>query len=277
MKRKAKSARIIATVLLVFAAVLPTIPLAHATTFPASGGLMFVDPQDNSFPPPYMTVGSTFDVNISLFNITGIAGIEFYVTWDPTLLNCTNMTEVVYHKWTPSADWGNIQSVRFIYNNTGGYAYYAQLWGDLSVAREGGYAPGNITTTTNPPNGTQTVATLTMMVVKLPTMAEGSLSCPLNITVAKVGDMDANSIINSDLGIGNPPQSGTYTIKFRIPADINGDGSVNILDAILFENYFGMQQGEPGWNANADINPDGKINILDLIMVAENFGKNSSS
>jgi hypothetical protein len=116
-----------------------------------------------------------------------------------------------------------------------------------------------------------------MMVVKLPTMAEGSLSCPLNITVAKVGDMDANSIINSDLGIGNPPQSGTYTIKFRIPADINGDGSVNLLDAIWLGNYFGMQQGDPGWNANADISPDGKIDILDLIIVAENFGKSSSS
>jgi hypothetical protein len=277
MKRKAMSSRIVATALLIFVAVLPTIPLAHATTFPESGGLMFVDPQDNSFPPPYMTVGSTFDINITLFNITGIAGIQFYVTWDPTLLNCTNMTEVVYHKWTPSAHWGNIQSIRLEYNNTGGYADYGQLWGDLSAAREDGYAPGNITTTTNPPNGTQTVATLTMMVVKLPTMAEGSLSCPLNITVAKVGDMDANSIINSDLGIGNPPQSGTYTIKFRIPADINGDGSVNLLDAIWLGNYFGMQQGDPGWNANADISPDGKIDILDLIIVAENFGKSSSS
>jgi hypothetical protein len=277
MKRKAMSSRIVATALLIFVAVLPTIPLAHATTFPESGGLMFVDPQDNSFPPPYMTVGSTFDINITLFNITGIAGIQFYVTWDPTLLNCTNMTEVVYHKWTPSAHWGNIQSIRLEYNNTGGYADYGQLWGDLSAAREDGYAPGNITTTTNPPNGTQTVATLTMMVVKLPTMAEGSLSCPLNITVAKVGDMDANSIINTGLGIGNPPQSGTYTIKFRIPADINGDGSVNILDAVQLGNYFGMQQGDPEWNANADISPDGKIDILDLIIVAENFGKSSSS
>lgn len=67
------------------------------------------------------------------------------------------------------------------------------------------------------------------------------------------------------------------TIEVRIPGDITGDGSVNVLDAIKFGNYFGLQQGDPGWNASADMNLDGKINILDFIILGQYFGKSGSS
>lgn len=191
-----------------------------ATAFPPSGGLVFVDPQNNHFSTSDMTVGSTFDINVKISNVTGIAGIEFILEWDPSLLNCTKITEVVFHQWTPVESWDNIWSIWLRKNNTGGYAEYAQLWQDNLIAVADGYAPGNITTTTNPPDGAQTVATLTMMVLKLPTLAEGSLSCPLNITLAIVGDLDGNAIIHSAHGIGNAPQSGTYTITYS-PGDVH--------------------------------------------------------
>jgi PKD repeat protein len=65
-------------------------------------------------------------------------------------------------------------------------------------------------------------------------------------------------------------------IEVRIPGDINGDGSVSVLDAIRFGTYFGLRYGDAGWSADADINRDGKVNILDVIMVAQNFGKSAS-
>jgi nitrous oxidase accessory protein NosD len=56
-----------------------------------------------------------------------------------------------------------------------------------------------------------------------------------------------------------------------IPGDINGDGTVNILDAIALSNSFLATPGKPKWNPNADINKDNAVNILDAIILANHF------
>jgi len=53
--------------------------------------------------------------------------------------------------------------------------------------------------------------------------------------------------------------------------DLNGDGSVNVLDLILVGNSFG-ESGEPGW-ITADVNSDGSVNVLDMILVGNYFGE----
>ncbi|RLI39315.1 hypothetical protein DRO69_14425, partial [Candidatus Bathyarchaeota archaeon] len=58
-----------------------------------------------------------------------------------------------------------------------------------------------------------------------------------------------------------------------IPGDINGDGVVNYLDAILLGAAFGSKPGDPRWNPNADINGDETVNYLDAIILGANFGK----
>jgi PKD repeat protein len=55
--------------------------------------------------------------------------------------------------------------------------------------------------------------------------------------------------------------------------DINGDGVVNILDAILMANAFNSKQGDSNWNPNADLNSDNVVNILDAIILANHFGQ----
>ena len=52
-----------------------------------------------------------------------------------------------------------------------------------------------------------------------------------------------------------------------ITTDINGDGSVNILDLILIASELGNE----GTNLAADVSGDGVVNILDLILVAGMF------
>ena len=54
------------------------------------------------------------------------------------------------------------------------------------------------------------------------------------------------------------------------PADINGDGSINVLDLIDLLLCFG-QPGVPECEAE-DINGDGTVNVLDLIEVLVLFG-----
>ena len=54
-------------------------------------------------------------------------------------------------------------------------------------------------------------------------------------------------------------------IKPPNPADVNGDGMVNILDLTIVAQGFGTNSLE------ADINGDGFVNILDLVFVADQF------
>lgn len=93
--------------------------------------------------------------------------------------------------------------------------------------------------------------------------------CPQNYT------MTANATILVDNNPGDNTLSGGI-VEVRIPGDINGDGSVDVLDAIQFGNYFGLQQEDMGWNAGADMNLDGKVSILDFIILAHYFGRNGS-
>ena len=51
------------------------------------------------------------------------------------------------------------------------------------------------------------------------------------------------------------------------PADVNGDGVVNILDLVSVAAQFGKQ----GQNLTEDVNGDGAVNILDLVWVAAIF------
>jgi phospholipase C len=62
-------------------------------------------------------------------------------------------------------------------------------------------------------------------------------------------------------------------VYVRIPGDVDGDGTVNILDAIILGNSFFAKPGSSNWNANADVNGDGVVNILDAIILANHFGQ----
>ena len=57
------------------------------------------------------------------------------------------------------------------------------------------------------------------------------------------------------------------TSSDKTNGDINGDGSVNVLDLVVIASKLGNQ----GQNLEADVNRDGVINILDLILVAGMF------
>jgi hypothetical protein len=57
-----------------------------------------------------------------------------------------------------------------------------------------------------------------------------------------------------------------------IPGDLNADGVVNILDAVVLSDAFNSVPGTSSWNANADINGDNVVNILDAIILANHFG-----
>jgi len=59
--------------------------------------------------------------------------------------------------------------------------------------------------------------------------------------------------------------------KAAVPGDINGDGVVDISDAILASHAFGSATGNPDYNPAVDLNSDGYVDIFDMLMLAKNF------
>ena len=55
----------------------------------------------------------------------------------------------------------------------------------------------------------------------------------------------------------------------RRPADIDGDGTVGILDMILVSRAFGLFTADKPGDSYEDINGDGIVNITDLVLVAQ--------
>ncbi|MGA3191840.1 MAG: NosD domain-containing protein [Candidatus Bathyarchaeia archaeon] len=68
-----------------------------------------------------------------------------------------------------------------------------------------------------------------------------------------------------------PDNTCSSWVAVTIPGDVNGDFTINILDAITLSNAFLTTPSSAKWNPNADINGDNLVNILDAIILANNF------
>ena len=62
-----------------------------------------------------------------------------------------------------------------------------------------------------------------------------------------------------------PDLDGEIYLKTKNPADVNGDGVINVLDLVQVANGFGKSTPDP--------NGDGIVNILDLVFVARQFSQ----
>ena len=82
-------------------------------------------------------------------------------------------------------------------------------------------------------------------------------------------NLGTNTVQVSAAGIERPVTfyAISDTESLPIEADVNNDGSVNILDLVVIASNLGNQ----GQNLEADVNRDGVVNILDLISVAGRF------
>ena len=58
-----------------------------------------------------------------------------------------------------------------------------------------------------------------------------------------------------------------------IMGDVNGDRTVNILDAVVLALAWGGEPGLPQWNVAADLNHDDVVNVEDGVRIGLNWGK----
>ncbi len=62
-------------------------------------------------------------------------------------------------------------------------------------------------------------------------------------------------------------------VQVRILGDVNGDGSVDVMDLSTVSLAYGSYAGEPNYNPLADLNQDGLVDMRDLTTVARNLGQ----
>ena len=88
-------------------------------------------------------------------------------------------------------------------------------------------------------------------------------------------DVRGNPLNNLSIHTHIPTlQSRGVTVEFddqapTVTADLNSDGSVDILDLVAVAAQF----GNTGTNLPADLNSDGRVDILDIVLVAGMFGE----
>ena len=75
----------------------------------------------------------------------------------------------------------------------------------------------------------------------------------------------ASGLVNTEHALPNLDGEMYLRVKPKNPADVNGDGVVNIVDLTLVAQRFGTN------SLKGDVNGDGVVNVFDLVFVANQF------
>jgi len=197
--------------ILLIAAIVATFHVCSARN--TSSATVFVDPPQSILTGA--TVGTKFQVNVTVANITSLIGAQLKLSWNTTLLNCTGLQENLYHTVTPADSWSNINVVKLSINKTEGSLLYAVTFYDNAAATDAGYAPINITTNNYPLEGKLAFAVVNFTVAKAPPT---NMYYDSNFTLSQVvlGDVQANEIPSNNLNgyykIYGPPETLTNSV-----------------------------------------------------------------
>ena len=85
------------------------------------------------------------------------------------------------------------------------------------------------------------------------------------VTLPEEVQSAANGLVNTEHAVLNIDGDIFLKVETANPADLNGDGIVNILDLILVAQAMGTDKPE------ADVNGDSVVNVFDLVFVANQF------
>jgi len=196
--------------------------------------------------------GDTFVVDL-MINVTdpdgpgparGLWGFEYKLAWDPTKIGIVDIT---YHNpWSPSYSW-------VVRNETGvlpdGRHYHWLVIVALSPSA--------------PFTGIMSLCTYTFYVNYQSCYPEPDYNGILDIYDDELVDDTATLFTYT-----------TYDGQYRIPSmhaciDVNGDGSINMLDILLCCINMGSVPPMP---PECDVNGDGDVNVIDILLCCINMG-----
>ncbi len=184
-----------------------------------------------------VNVNDTFVVNVTVMPSVAIAGVQFDLSFNASLLEVVSVEEGnLFNGYSTFFINGSIDNTNGKIND---------VYGAIIVPG------GNV-------SNAGTFAKITFRAKK-----EG-LSY-LNLSDVVVGNVTANPVA---IKINN---GSVEIVAHRW--DLNHDNTINVLDLIIIAQHFGSHEGDTNYAREADLNNDGVINVLDLIVVAQHFGE----
>jgi hypothetical protein len=134
--------------------------------------------------------------------------------------------------------------------------------GFLAAANTGN--PGEIVASGFDASGTGPGSNLQVLVITFNAIAEGTSS--LGLSVDQLVDSATNTIGTACGNSGSIDVSDTGML-----GDTNGDGVVDIIDALLTAQYYVDLNPADFIPGNADTNCDGAIDIIDALLIAQYY------
>ena len=172
--------------------------------------------------------GAQLSVNIKITNGSGVAGYNVTVGFDTTALEYVEIKNGTY---LPA----------------GAFAAPAQVSGNRVTL-----AATSLSGAASARSGTLATLTFKGVAVKAST---------IQLIEVILSDSDANPLAVTK-------RNGEVVVRASLPTDLNGDGTVNVLDLTLVARDLGKTGSPVG-----DVNGDGAVNVLDLVRVAQDLGK----
>ena len=111
--------------------------------------------------------------------------------------------------------------------------------------------------------------------IALPSRRFTTITFTWNTTGVAKGNYTISAYANPVLGETDTTDN-TYVdgwVRVVIPGDVNGDGCVDIFDAVIIGLSFGSCPDDSNWDPRADIIEDDLIDIFDMVVVALHFGE----
>ncbi len=193
------------------------------------------------FSKPQIHVDDTFTLDLSAANVQNLAGWQFDIAFDPTVVEAVEVNEGDFLKTGGGATFFQKGTID---NTTGKIT-------KLSSARLG-------------EDGVSGKGTLLSVTFTAKTTGQTQL---------KLENFQLAAITGVSIPAG--PHEVVITVERQLATgDVNRDGQVNILDMVLVARHFGKTVPA---NSEIDMNGDGVVNIQDLIIVAQHLGESTTS
>jgi mono/diheme cytochrome c family protein len=182
--------------------------------------------------------GETFSLDITVEEVSLLAGYQFNLTFDPAILQAKTVTEGTFLKWDGAETFWQEPVID---NDKGQVSIVA------ARTTKGGVDGAGILATINFEATEEGETVLALENLTLPN-SEGKM---LSVSVS----------------------GATVTVLPKeSPWDVNGDGNVDILDLVLVGQRFGetITVHEP---PDPDVNRDGTVNVIDLVLIGQHLGE----
>ncbi len=190
-----------------------------------------------AFSQPIIDAGDTFTLEIRAEDIYNLAGWQFDIAYDPTVLETVEVNEGDFLK------------------TEGGATFFQRGKIDNAIGK---------------------ITKLSSARLSEPGVSVSGTLLSVTFT-AKTAGQTRLRLDNFQLAAatGTPITAGPHEVVITIEGqlatgDVNRDGQVSILDMVLVAQQFGKTVPA---NSEVDVNDDGVISILDLIIVASRFGE----